>query len=383
MGGGMETNLSTRILPDLYGCCDHPDSWRSLLDQICNGLGARSAAVQIYRREGAYLSQRWEERDTYSHAHASLHDRWINNGDNPRLAYYPQNGLPTVDNDDQRFGPNSPHVAETRRRLAQVGLRGGTGILFEFEPSRFFSLIVHRQIDDAMDMDRLDAAFLRDIGPHLLSLSRVSARLQAVKAAEATLRSITDRLRAGIVSCNASGEVHWHNRAAADMLANGMPLTLDNGQLRGISAESRHRLARLLAPACHDEVVAAAFGDADGRMVQAIALPGGALAGTGTRSWGEEQDDIALILIDPARAPLLSPGHVMALFGLTPAESQLAVALSHGMSLNAYADRRGISVGTVRIQMKRILEKTDSRRQADLVGKLYGSVIAQVHDGLH
>lgn len=379
----MANDLSTRILPDLYGCCDHPGQWRSLLDQICEGLGARSAAVQIYRREGDFLSRRWQERDSYSHAHASQHDRWINNAENPRLALSEPNKSLAVLTDDERFGPRSPQLAETRHRLAQVGLRGGTGILFEFEPSRYFSLILHRRIDDLVDSDRIDATFLREIGPHLLSLSRVVAKLQAADVAEAAIRSITDRLRAGILVCSKNGEVRWRNRAASEILASGASLTLGNGQLRGVSADSRHRLERLLSPACRDDMIATVFGSPGGSMVQAIAIPSGALEAGLAHGWGEEQDDVAMILIDPAQAPPLSAGHVMSLFGLTPAEAQLAIALSQGISLNSYADRRGISVGTVRIQMKRILEKTDSRRQADLVGKLYGSAIAQIYGHLH
>ncbi|MFK4792492.1 helix-turn-helix transcriptional regulator [Sphingobium sp. ZW T5_29] len=382
----MEANLSAQILPALYGCCDRPENWRPLLDRICADLGVRSAAVQIYRQEGGHLIQRWQERDSYSHANAALHDRWINNPDNPRLAIIPRDRLEaqlSVRTDAQRFDSTSPQLQETRHRLAQIGLRGGSGLLFEFEPSRWFSLILHRQISDTVERDGKDAAFLSDIAPHLLALSRVSATVQTARAAQATLASIMDRLRPGVILCTASGEVRWHNRAAATMLANGAPLMLDHGQLRGVSAESRQRLARLLSPPCDDDMITAAFGDLDDSMVQAIALPNGAFKGTVAHGWDDDRDGVALILIDPSQAPFLSAGHVTSLFGLTPAEARLAVALSQGTSLNAYADRRGVSVGTVRIQMKRILEKTDSRRQADLVGKLYGSVIAQVHGNLH
>lgn len=382
----MEANFSAQILPALYGCCDRPENWRPLLDQICAGLGVRSAAVQIYRQEGGHLIQRWQERDSYSHANAALHDRWINNPDNPRLAIVPRDRLEaqlSVRTDAQRFDSTSPQLQETRHRLAQIGLRGGSGLLFEFEPSRWFSLILHRQIGDTVERDGKDAAFLSDIAPHLLTLSRVSATVRAARAAQATLASIMDRLRPGVILCAASGEVRWHNRAAATMLANGAPLMLDHGQLRGVSAESRQRLARLLSPAREDEMVTAAFGELDDSMVQVIALPNGAFKATVAQGWDDDRDGVALILIDPSQAPMLSAGHVTSLFGLTPAEARLAVALSQGTSINAYADRRGVSVGTVRIQMKRILEKTDSRRQADLVAKLYGSVIAQVHGNLH
>lgn len=381
----METRLGARILPELYGCCEHPENWRPLLDRICADLGARSAAAQIYRRDDARLSHQWQERDSYSHAHASLHDRWINNADNPRLALdiarLPANPL-SVLTDTDRFGPGAPQLNETRRRLAQIGLRGGTGLLFEFAPSRYFSLILHRQIGDSVEMDGQDAIFLQDIAPHLLSLSRIADKLHAARATEVALTSIMDRLRVGIILCAATGEVRWHNRAANAMIFDGAPLTIAGGRLRGSSADGRHRLAQLLSSSSSNGMTTACFRQPNGEMLQAIALPRDALGGLAADGWADETGGVALILIDPAQAPLLSEGHVMSLFDLTPAEARLSVALCQGASLAEYAEARGVSVGTVRIQMKRILEKTDSRRQADLVGKLYGSVIAQVQGGL-
>lgn len=381
----METAFSTRILPELYGCCERPENWRSLLDEICAGLGVRSAAVQIFRREGSRLSQQWQERDSYSHAHASQHDRWINNADNPRLTFDERlSSRPlTVLTDNDRFGAGSPHVNETRYRLAQIGLRGGTGVLFEFAPSRCFSLILHRRIGDPAEMDGADAAFMQDIGPHLFSLSNITAKLQAARAAEATLTSLMDRLRVGIVLCTSTGDVRWGNRAATAMIRNGAALAITNGRLRGVSADGRQKLTRLLATAGAEDMVTACFRQPNDVGLQVIALPDGALGGALAGGWAAEPDGVALILIDPRQAPLLCARDVVSIFGLTPAEAQLSVALCAGASLTEYAALRGISVGTVRIQMKRILEKTNSRRQADLVGKLYGSVIAQVRTGFH
>ncbi|MDO7835571.1 helix-turn-helix transcriptional regulator [Sphingobium sp. HBC34] len=381
----METGLGTQILPELYGCCEHPGNWRPLLDRICTELGARSAAVQIYRQDGGYLSIRWQERDSYSHAHASQHDRWINNPDNPRLLVNPSilpKEMPSVLTDKERFVPGSPELQETRQRLAQIGLKGGTGILMEFAPSHYFSLILHRHIDDKADQDRLDAAFLGDIGPHLLSLARISAKLRTACATENMLTAIMDQLRVGIVSCTAAGQVRWHNRAADKMLGRGAALTVGNGWLRGCSPDNRNRLTGLLSPSGVDEVAAARFCQSDGGAIQAIALPADALC-MAEDGWRDTREERIVILTDCAHMPFLSLPHVMSLFGLTCAEAQLSIALCQGLSLDQYAMRKGISVGTVRIQMKRILAKTDSRRQADLVGKLCNSVIAQVNAGLH
>jgi len=166
------------------------------------------------------------------------------------------------------------------------------------------------------------------------------------------------------------------------MIRDGAALAVANGRLRGISVDDRHRLTRLLAPPGSEDMMTACFRQPNGDCLQAIALPDSAFSGAVTGGWIAEPGGVALILIDPGQAPLFSVRDVASLFGLTPAEAQLSVALCQGVSLTEYAEFRGISVGTVRIQMKRILEKTDSRRQADLVGKLYGSVIAQVQGGL-
>lgn len=381
----METHLGARILPALYACCEHPERWRSVLDDICGGLGVRSAAVQLYRRSGAGLLRGWQERDSLSHAHADAHDRWINNATNPRLAVDPAR-LPRasamVMTDRERFAPGAPAMQQTQHLLAQIGLRGGTGILLEFAPERFLSLILHRALEDSGEKDDQDREFLEAIAPHLQCIAGLSARLQAAQAAEATLASMLDRLRVGIVFCSRLGEVRWRNLAALQMLQKDSSLMIRRDILHATSDYSRRQLNSLLSGTAHAHV-AACFERQSGRHIQALALPIDAVGDVARRDWAASDSDVALVLIDPGQAPQLAAEPVMALFGLTPAEAQLAVALSQGRSLSEYASHRGVSVGTVRVQMKRILDKTGSRRQADLVGKLYASVVAQLQGEHH
>jgi len=57
-------------------------------------------------------------------------------------------------------------------------------------------------------------------------------------------------------------------------------------------------------------------------------------------------------------------------FKLTPAEAALAKALKSGMSLSEAAEARGVSRNTARTHLARLLAKTGSRRQSELVLKL-------------
>ena len=66
------------------------------------------------------------------------------------------------------------------------------------------------------------------------------------------------------------------------------------------------------------------------------------------------------------------------LFNLTPAESRLLMYLLQGLSPNQYAALKNRSQNTVRNQLKSIFEKTEVRRQSDLVS-LVSTVLAPVN----
>ena len=54
-------------------------------------------------------------------------------------------------------------------------------------------------------------------------------------------------------------------------------------------------------------------------------------------------------------------------FGLTKAEAAFALEIAKGDGIQASADRLGVSLSTARTHLARIFEKTDTRRQAELV----------------
>ncbi|MCP1612676.1 DNA-binding CsgD family transcriptional regulator [Azospirillum lipoferum] len=69
---------------------------------------------------------------------------------------------------------------------------------------------------------------------------------------------------------------------------------------------------------------------------------------------------------------------LVALFGLTVAEASLANVFVSGLTLEEYAQRRGAGLGTVCFQMKQVLARTGTNRQADLVRRVLCSAAAQL-----
>lgn len=89
----------------------------------------------------------------------------------------------------------------------------------------------------------------------------------------------------------------------------------------------------------------------------------------------------ALIAPDTRQARLCDPHEahidavaVQALFGLTPAEADVALRLAAGWQPLQIAAQLGVQPNTVAAHLKRTLIKTGAGRQAALVALLHGSV---------
>lgn len=72
------------------------------------------------------------------------------------------------------------------------------------------------------------------------------------------------------------------------------------------------------------------------------------------------------ILEAPLRANSVVPERARRLFGLTRAETDIALAVAGGATLKEIADTRGVTMATVKAQLRAALAKTGARRQAEL-----------------
>src|SRR5690606_33510645 len=93
---------------------------------------------------------------------------------------------------------------------------------------------------------------------------------------------------------------------------------------------------------------------------------------------GSDGGGVALFLWQPSMGGHIDPTDLGALYELTPAEARLATALAGGASLSDYSRRRGIAVGTARNQLKRVLVKTCTRGQSELIRILCGSPASRI-----
>lgn len=93
-----------------------------------------------------------------------------------------------------------------------------------------------------------------------------------------------------------------------------------------------------------------------------------------SRRVGVDASSEPLFLI-ASRAPGLTEplrgAEMMEIFGLTSAEARVALSLATGLSMGETADNNGVSVNTIRAQLRSIYAKTGVVRQSELVATIW------------
>jgi DNA-binding CsgD family transcriptional regulator len=76
---------------------------------------------------------------------------------------------------------------------------------------------------------------------------------------------------------------------------------------------------------------------------------------------------VCIVITDPDAQPPLPSQRVQAAFGLTEAEARLASLLASGAELRSAAAELNITYGTARARLAEIFQKTETRRQSELI----------------
>ncbi len=97
----------------------------------------------------------------------------------------------------------------------------------------------------------------------------------------------------------------------------------------------------------------------------------------------EDQGDkaVAVVFVLDSERRSLVPSNVLAtLFGLTPAETQIAIKLAEGMRLDAIAASLDVSRTTIAFHMRNLFQKTNTNRQADLIALVLAGPMAMAFE---
>lgn len=346
------------LLHALYACPDGSGSWCETLDLIGSAFGARSAVIQVLFPVQGRLRSAWHRRDSNSERNRALHESVLPDSENPRLkiggAHLSSTG--SVVRDADLFAADRTSLAELQARLAALQLGSFMGGALPLDEARYVTLALHRDLGDRADFRGRDEALLEHLLPHVRRAIGFALRLESEQRRNLLLSGALDQLACGVLICDSRGHAVWSNATARSWVAASTQGGARSPLSTWLGRSAAQFPARSPQWVVHDD----------------LHLKLCPVQGTG---------ETLVFVSRRAQHSLVPEGLIARMFGLTPAEASLAAALCGGRALDAHAAARGVTLGTVRCQLKQVLRKTQCTRQSDLVRLVLNSIVARTrHD---
>lgn len=197
---------------------------------------------------------------------------------------------------------------------------------------------------------------------HAERVLRARGEIRSMRRAETFAEGALDVLGLAIVVVCSDGRVLHSNETAENVFRHSEELIVKNGRLLATVHETEKKLEFAVAQATLPRNPVAA----------AVAIPrnAGEIAFllTVTPLVGHGGKPAAMILFrDTSKLDLSLPARLRTLFDLSNAEACVAADLANGFSPGEIAGNRGVSMNTLRTQLKSIHAKTECRRQSEFV----------------
>ena len=209
--------------------------------------------------------------------------------------------------------------------------------------------------------------------PHIARGLQIDQRLSEINNYRTVCGDLLHRLNVGVILVDSLGKPILLNHKAESLITKtGTGLSIKAGKIRTSNIQQTRDLAELIDSAIRGDT---ALGDASGAMTiqrEDYGCPLRLLIKPIQSSLDQvnisSSSACAIVFIgEDERDIAFSTEDVMSLYGLTQAESRLAISIAKGMSLDETAEHFQLSKNTLRSQLRAIHAKMGIKRQNELV----------------
>lgn len=336
-------------------------SWEAALAAVGQAGGGRGNLVGV---SGGLMQFCWAndiDPGMWDEFGESLNSEQLN----PRLKLGSRTGvMERVEGYDfasDEFLRRYPVYGEVCRRY-DVG--GGTQMLLDRTGDEYVGLAILRGSREPHggpgDGEAVDA-----IAPYVLDAVRLRRMIEEQGALIA--QNALEAMRTAAFLCDGWGRVRRLTPSAEVLVAPGGPIALKNGYITLRTDEATRQLLEAIETAVRRPLTPVRMLPADGLGGGRIILEAAALPPLpGSLGFAPR----AIVAVRRRRLPP-KPALVAAVYALTQAEAEVACALARGDSRDEVAATRGVSVETIRSQLKLIFGKMGVSREAEMVARLY------------
>ncbi|MBC9877383.1 helix-turn-helix transcriptional regulator [Bradyrhizobium sp. INPA01-394B] len=348
------------LIDKIYEAALVPDLWSSTLQELADVVMA--AGTGLFLLEGATpIGAVWSQ-GVYELGTGWMEGGWQAKTQRAsRMMAFNHAGFVC---DADVFSPEEMDQDEAIVRYLRpkgFGNGAGTGITM---PTGNIAVYTIERRSATSPFSRADCVRLDSLRPHLARAALLSCRTGLARA-----RAMADTLQAiglpgGLV--RTSGRLISSNQILEDMI----PSVLQDGS-------DRLRLSDLRA----DELLHAALKDNTHHGARSIPVPGSEthpplivhllpIRGAAHDFYLNAATIVIVTPVDRSKVPTAEV--LQGLFDLTPAEARIARGIAGARNTDELAKSLGVSLQTVRTQVKAVLAKTGTRRQQELISLLAG-----------
>ena len=229
--------------------------------------------------------------------------------------------------------------------------------------------------------DRSETDLAASLLQHLQRASVLGNNIEETGVRADCVVETLEQTSSAILLLDARGYVRHASRQAETILNAGLGLRLRDGRLDARNAAALGRLELLIGSAASSDATAGRGGSlviasSDRRLPLSVTV---APLDTQTSLPMPSHPKVLVSIVDPNRTPSLAHDTIVDMFGLTPAETRLALLLMEGATPRESAERLGVAFNTVRNQIKAIYAKVDVRRQSELIALMTRIAAIKTH----
>ena len=365
----------SKLLASLYDAAGNTSLWQAFLQELGAATQSNQAGILLHNlSDGNHgISLQWGVEASAARSYQEYfgaHDLWI------------QKAAPLVHEGWLATSQEICSLEELSRsefyndylKTNRIGPNAMWGVL-ENSPSRIINVGLYRDL--RRPFGNKDVELLRFLAPHIIRAFRLHLQLSELKARADNLQHAMDRVATGIILLGEEGRILHTNQKAAQLLAENDGLKIVHGCIQAERASENNQLEHLVSDA-HATSNGRGLGAGGALKVSRRLRPALHVLISPVRNIALDSAmpvHAVVFISDPAQK--LRPPVVIlqALFGLTPAESRLALLLCAGHPPPQIADLIGVSTNTLKTQLTSIYRKTGTSRQSQLV-RLLGNLAA-------
>lgn len=359
------------LVGDIYGTIAAPEAWRGVLDGVCGIVGAQHGMSgvfdvnrpEVHRHDASSGLSNSELLTILNTATTERFERFVELYSLPprTLMHFP----------DPAKGPDQKIDGFVTMLRDRYGVR--RMISANANPHHSWFDYVTLFFGEGPGEDPGRDARISFLLPHFAKANEARRPLELLRQKYRAVFSVLDRLDFGVILVDDSRAIIAANEAAEEILSagDGLRRTAD-GRLAAAVAEEEAGLAARIAAAAdnaHGEAahVTRHFTAARRSGRRPYVLEANPFVERAAGELNMPLEGAMIFCFDPEGGAGLDVEGMRLAFSLTPAETEIGGLLLSGFTNDQIAERREVSLATVKTQAKALFAKTRTRNRADFI----------------